>query len=189
MLGQFQSHTITVMVTQDSMPSGQVRSTTTPTGEESVTPVLQPSSLGELSTSTSTAPDRKLEAIQRAQVGSLMEADKNWEPQDKTPKKPRLLDLRSMPWRCGWKSKLAWACILPPKKTLTVSILPLTLSTVPTLGVLACTWAWLATCWPFMERRPTLEQAFFLVRPTQPVRQLRTFPPGWDTLLGGECGA
>ena len=87
MLGQFQSHTIIVMVTQDSTPSRQVRSTTTPTGEESVTPVLRPSGLGELSASTSTEPDRKLEVIQRAQVSSLMGADKNREPQDKTPKK------------------------------------------------------------------------------------------------------
>ena len=86
-LGQFQSHTIIVMVTQDSMPSGQVRSTTTPTEEESVTPVSQPSSLGELSASVFTEPDRKLEAIQRAQVSSLMGADKNREPQDKTLKK------------------------------------------------------------------------------------------------------
>ena len=86
-LGQFQSHTIIVMVTQDSTPSGQVRSTTTPTGEESVTPVSQPSGLGELSTSMFTEPGRKLEVIQRAQDGSLMAADKNREPQDKTPKK------------------------------------------------------------------------------------------------------
>ena len=86
-LGQFQSHTIIVIATQDSTPSGQIRSTTTPTGEESVTPVSQPSSLGELSASMFTEPDRKLEVIQRAQVGSLMGADKNREPQDKTPKK------------------------------------------------------------------------------------------------------
>ena len=111
--GQFQSHTIIVMATQDSMPSRQVRSTTTSTGEESVTPVSRPSGLGELSTSMLTESDRKLEAIQRAQVGSLMGADRNKEHQEKTPKKPRLLDLRSMPWRCGWKSKLAWACIPP----------------------------------------------------------------------------
>ena len=87
MLGQFQSHTIIVMATQVSMPSGQVRSTTTPTGEESVTPVSQPSELGELSTSMFTEPDRKQEVIQRAQVSSLMGADGNREPQDKTPKK------------------------------------------------------------------------------------------------------
>ena len=75
------------MVTQVSTPSGHVRSTTTPTGEESVTPVSQPSGLGELSASMFTEPDRKQEVIQRAQVSSLMEADRNREPQDKTPKK------------------------------------------------------------------------------------------------------
>ena len=56
-------------------------------GEESVTQVSQPSGLGELSASMFTEPDRKLEVIQRAQVGSLMGADKNREPQDKTLKK------------------------------------------------------------------------------------------------------
>ena len=75
------------MVTQISTPSGQVRSPTTPTGEESVTLVSQPSGLGELSASMFTEPDRKQEAIQRAQVGSLMRANGNREPQDKTPKK------------------------------------------------------------------------------------------------------
>ena len=81
-LGWFQSHTVIVMVTQDSTPSGQVRSTTTPTGEESVTPVSQPSGLGELSASMLTESHRKLEVIQRAQVNSLMGADRNKEPQE-----------------------------------------------------------------------------------------------------------
>ena len=76
------------MVTKDSMPSVQSRSTTTPTGEESVTPVSQPSGLGELSASMVTETNRKLEVIQRAQVGSLMGADKTKEPPEKTPKKP-----------------------------------------------------------------------------------------------------
>ena len=75
------------MVTQSSKPSGQVRYPTTPMGEESVTPVSQPSGLGELSTSMFTEPDMRQEAIQRAQVGSLMGANGNKEPQDKTPKK------------------------------------------------------------------------------------------------------
>ena len=75
------------MVTQDSTPSGQVRSTNTPTGEESVTLVSQPSGLGELSASMFTESDRKLEVIQRAQVSSLMGADKNKESQEKTPKR------------------------------------------------------------------------------------------------------
>ena len=76
-----------VMVTQSSKSSRQVRSPTTPMGEESVTPVSQPSRLGELSASVFTEPDRKQEVIQRAQVGSLMGANSNKEPQDKTPKK------------------------------------------------------------------------------------------------------
>ena len=68
------------MATQSSKPSGQVRSPTTPMGEESVTPVSQPSGLGELSASIFTKPDMKPEAIQRAQVGSLMGANSNKEP-------------------------------------------------------------------------------------------------------------
>ena len=78
---------LTVLVTKDSAPSVQSRSTTTPTGEESVTPVSQPSGLGELSASMVTETDRRLEAIQRAQVGSLMGADKTKDSQEKTPKK------------------------------------------------------------------------------------------------------
>ena len=76
------------MATQSSKPFGQVGSPTTPTGEESVTPVSQPSRLGELSASMFTEPDKKSEAIQRAQVGSLMGANGNNKPQNKTPRKP-----------------------------------------------------------------------------------------------------
>ena len=75
------------MATKDSTPAMPSRSTTTPTGEESVTPVSQPFGLGELSASMVTETDRRLEAIQRAQVSSLMGADKTKEPQEKTPKK------------------------------------------------------------------------------------------------------
>ena len=75
------------MVTQNSKPSGPVSSPTTPTGEESVTPISQPSGLGALSASMSIEPDRKTEAIQRAQVGLLMGANGNNEPQNKSPKK------------------------------------------------------------------------------------------------------
>ena len=52
-----------------------------------MTPVSQSSGLGELSASMVTETDRRLEAIQRAQVGSLVGADKTKEPQEKTPKK------------------------------------------------------------------------------------------------------
>ena len=75
------------MATKISMPAVSSKSTMTPTGKESVTPVSQPSGLGELSTSMVTKTDRRLEAIQRAQVGSLMGADKVKESQEKTPKK------------------------------------------------------------------------------------------------------
>ena len=75
------------MATQSSKPSGQVSSPTTPMGEEFVTPVSQPSGLGELSASMFTEPDMKSEVIQRAQVRSLMGANGNKEPQDKTPKR------------------------------------------------------------------------------------------------------
>ena len=75
------------MATKDSASVVQPKSTMTPTGEEFVTPISQPSSLGELSTPVVSETDRRLEAIQRAQVSSLMEADKGKEPQEKTPKK------------------------------------------------------------------------------------------------------
>ena len=52
-----------------------------------MTPVPRPSGLGELSASMFTESDRKLEVIQRAQVGSLMGADRNKESQEKTPKR------------------------------------------------------------------------------------------------------
>ena len=75
------------MATQSSKPSGPVSSPTTPTGQESVTPVTQPSGLGALSASMFTKPDMKSEVVQRAQVGSLMGANRNNEPQNKTPRK------------------------------------------------------------------------------------------------------
>ena len=52
-----------------------------------MTPISQPSGLGALSASMSTEPDMKSEAIQRTQVGSLMGANGNNEPQNKMPKK------------------------------------------------------------------------------------------------------
>ena len=75
------------MATKSSMPAASLKSTMTTTGEESVTPVSQPSGLGELSTSMITKTERRLEVIQRAQVSSLVGADKVKEPQEKTPKK------------------------------------------------------------------------------------------------------
>ena len=75
------------METQTSKPSGPVSSPTTPMGEESVTPISQPSELGVLSASMTIESNRKSEAIQRAQIGSLMGANATNEPQNKTPKR------------------------------------------------------------------------------------------------------
>ena len=52
-----------------------------------MTPVPQPFGLRALSASMSTKPERKTEAIQRAQIGSLMGANGNNEPQNKSPKR------------------------------------------------------------------------------------------------------
>ena len=75
------------MATQTSKPSRPVSPPTTPTGEESVTPISQPSGLGVLSASMTIESDRKLEAVQRAQIGSLMGANGTNEPQNKSPKR------------------------------------------------------------------------------------------------------
>ena len=76
-----------VMATQTSKPSGPVSSPTTPTGEESVTPLSQPSGLGVLSASTTIESNRKSEVVQRAQIGSLMGANGTNEPPNKSPKR------------------------------------------------------------------------------------------------------
>ena len=75
------------MATKGSMSAVPSKSTMTPTGEESVTPVSQLSGLGKLSVSMVAETDRRLEVIQRAQVGSLVGADKAKEPQEKISKK------------------------------------------------------------------------------------------------------
>ena len=75
------------MATKDSASAVQSKLTTTPTGEEFVTPVSQPSGLGGLSTPVVSKTDRRLEVIQSAQVSSLMGADEGKEPLEQTPKK------------------------------------------------------------------------------------------------------
>ena len=49
--------------------------------------VSQPSGLGELTTSTVTEADKRLEVVQRAQISSLSGTDKTKKPQEKTPKR------------------------------------------------------------------------------------------------------
>ena len=130
------------MATQNSKPSSQVSSPTTPTGGESVTPISQPSRLGALSASMSIEPDRKTEAIQRAQVGSLMGANGSNEPQNKSPK-------RQSPASGARPKKYAlemWVEIETSAGIHTAleedsysATLPSTVSIAPTLGVLVCT--------------------------------------------------
>ena len=178
------------MATKDNTPSMQSRSATTPTGEESTIPVSQPSGLGELTTSMVTKTDKRLEVIQRAQISSLTGADKIKEPQEKTSKRQlHTLATQNMPWSCGWKLKLVRVCTPPLRKTLTVSILQLTLLTTLIQIVLACTWVWLVTCWPSTVRRLILGPASSMIRLSLPVKPLSIFPLGWDTLLDGGCDA
>ena len=75
------------MATKDSTSAMSSKLTMTPTGEESVTPVYQLSGLGELPTSMVAETNKRLEAIQRAQVSSLVGAEKDKEPQGRIPKK------------------------------------------------------------------------------------------------------
>ena len=75
------------MATKDSTSAMSSKLTNTPTGKESMTPVLQLSGLGELFTSMVPETNRRLEVIQRAQVSSLVGADKAKEPHEKNPKK------------------------------------------------------------------------------------------------------
>ena len=75
------------MATKDNISTNQSRPATIPTGEESMIPVTQPSSLGELATSMAIEAEKRLEAVQRTQISSLSGADKIKEPQDKTPKR------------------------------------------------------------------------------------------------------
>ena len=107
-----------------------------------MTPVSQPSRLGELSASMFTEPDMKQEAIQRAQVSSLMGANGNKEPQDKTPKKQSPTSAtrpKKYALEMWVEIKTGAGVHSAPKKILTVLISPSTLSTTPTLGVLTCT--------------------------------------------------
>ena len=78
---------IIVMTTKNNMPTKQFRSATTPTGEESTIPVSQPSGLRELATLTVSEANKRLEAVQRAQISSLAGADKTKKPQEKTLKR------------------------------------------------------------------------------------------------------
>ena len=65
-----------------------------------MTPVSQPSGLGELTSSMVTKTDKRLEVIQRAQVSSLKGADKTKEPQEKASKR-QSPTLATRPKKCS----------------------------------------------------------------------------------------
>ena len=152
--------------------------------------VSQPSGLGELAASTITEADKRLEAVQRAQISSLVGADKTKEPQEKTSK-------RQSPTLATRPKKYAlemWVEIetnagvyTTPRRILTVLILQLTLLTMPIQVAPVCTWAWLAICWPSTARRLILGLASPMIRLLLPVKQLSIFPLGWGTFLDGGC--
>ena len=181
---------LTVMATKDSEPSVQSRSTTTLTGEESATPVSQPSSLGELSTSMVTETVRRLEVIQKAQVGSLMGADKTKEPQEKTPKK-QSPTLAAQPKKYAlemWVEIKTSAGVYSTPEEDSYSIdFAIDAINHAYPGCTGITWMWPAICWPSMERRLTLGQVSSTIKVSWPVRLSLTFRPGWGTSLGGEC--
>ena len=161
------------MVTQISKPSGQVRSPTTPTWEESVTPVSQPSGLGELSASMFTEPDRKHEAIQRAQVGSLMGANGNKEPQDKTPKKQSPASAtRPKKYALEMWVEIKTSTVMhsaPKEDSYSVDFAIDTINR----AYPGCTGMYLGVAGHMLAfyGKKTLEQAFFLAKPLQPVKQ------------------
>ena len=130
------------MATQSSKPSGQVSSPTTPTGEESVIPVSQPSGLGELSASMFIEPNMKSEVIQRAQVGSLMGANGNNEPQNKTPRKQSPASAarpKKYALEMWVEIKTSAGVHTTPEEDSYSADFPSTALITPTLGVLACT--------------------------------------------------
>ena len=155
------------MATKDSTSAVPSKSTMTLTGEESVTPVYQLSGLGELSALMVAETNRRLEAIQRAQVSSLVRADKGKEPQEKIPKK-------LSPTLATRPKKYALEMWVEIETSLGVYTTPEDDSysidfAIDTLNhaYLGCTGMYLdvaGICWPFMERRPTLGQASSMIK-------------------------
>ena len=130
--------------------------------------------------------------IQRAQVGSLMGANRNREPQDKTPKKQSPA-LATRPKKYAlemWVEIETSAGVHSSPKEDSYSV-DFTIDTI-NCAYPGCTGMYLGVAGhmlAFYGKKTTREQAFFSAKSSQPVEQLQTFPPGWVTLLGGECGA
>ena len=114
-----------------------------------------------------TETNRRLEAIQRAQVSSLLGTDKTKEPPEKTPKKTSPT-LATQPKKYAlemWvEMEISLGVYSSPEDDSYSVDLQLTLSIVPIPVVLACTWTWQAICWPSMGKKPTLAQASFMTK-------------------------
>ena len=75
------------MATKENLPTKQSRSANTPTGEESKIPAQQPPGLGELATSMAAEAEKRLEAVQRAQISPRLGSEKAKESQDKAARR------------------------------------------------------------------------------------------------------
>ena len=75
------------MATKENLPTKQSRSANTPTGDESKIPAQQPSGLEELATSMAAEVEKRLEAVQRAQISPRLGSEKAKESQDKAPRR------------------------------------------------------------------------------------------------------
>ena len=109
-----------------------------------------------------TETDRSLEVIQRAQVCSLMGADKIKEPQEKSPKKPSpTLAIRPKRYALEMWVEIETSPGMhstPEDDSYTVDFAIDTINR----AYPSCTGMYLdvlAICLPFMERKPTLGQA------------------------------
>ena len=139
-----------------------------------MTPDSQPFGLGALSTSMSTEPERKTEAIQRAQIGSLMGANGNNEPQNKSPKRQTPAS-GARPKRYALEMWVeidtgAGVHAAPEKDSYSVDFaIDCINQAYP-----RCTGMYLGVaviCWPFMGKRRTLGLVFCSTKPSPPVRR------------------
>ena len=161
-----------------------------PMGEESVTPVSQLSRLGEFSVSMFTEPNMKQEAIQSAQVSSLMGANRNREPQNKTPKK-------QSPTMATRPKKYALEMWVEIETSVGVHSAPEEDSysvdfAIDTINHAypGCTGMYLGVAGHMLAfyGKKTNPRAGLLIGQAVTARKaIANIPPGWDTLLGGEC--
>ena len=154
-----------------------------------MTPISQPSGLGALSASMSTEPDMKPEAIQRAQVGSLMGANGNNEPQNKTPKK-------QSPASATRPKKYALEMWVEIETSAGVHTAPEEDSYSVEFAIDSincaypgCTGMYLGLVGhmlAFYGKKTNPRAGLLIGQAIDASKAIANIPPGWDTLLGGE---